>query len=245
MSFACHTAPGVTFETLEELKAHYHTDWHRYNLKRKVAALPMLTQKMFDRVVSQTLSLANDEAPRSGVGHRGIRARQQTQDEDSEQDADAGESDGSEWEELSGDEAEAVMQEVDRRRAQGGPRRQAGAASASEQMQVDEHEDTSELVLANNGFELVANNKLIGSRDLARFYRQRHRPPPQSQHIISVATGDKRSGLVGTGGLKTEWKPPVTEILARAQKVERIHNQRASLRLGVQSSGPMFRGFRE
>eukprot|EP00959_Pyramimonas_sp_CCMP1952_P152254 3185476-Pyramimonas_sp.AAC.2 len=34
----CNTAPGMTFTTMEELKAHYKTDWHRYNLKRKVSA---------------------------------------------------------------------------------------------------------------------------------------------------------------------------------------------------------------
>jgi hypothetical protein len=32
----CNTAPGQSFTTMEELKAHYKTDWHRYNLKRKV-----------------------------------------------------------------------------------------------------------------------------------------------------------------------------------------------------------------
>lgn len=36
MPHTCATAPEVVFETLDELKAHYHTDWHRYNLKRKV-----------------------------------------------------------------------------------------------------------------------------------------------------------------------------------------------------------------
>lgn len=39
MPHTCATAPEVVFETLEELKAHYHTDWHRYNLKRKVRRL--------------------------------------------------------------------------------------------------------------------------------------------------------------------------------------------------------------
>lgn len=31
----CQTAPNVVFESVEELKAHYKSDWHRYNLKRK------------------------------------------------------------------------------------------------------------------------------------------------------------------------------------------------------------------
>lgn len=35
-SLSCATAPQVTFDSMEELKAHYKSDWHRYNLKRKV-----------------------------------------------------------------------------------------------------------------------------------------------------------------------------------------------------------------
>jgi len=35
-------------------KAHYKTDWHRYNLKRKVADLPPVTAENFlQRVVAQ------------------------------------------------------------------------------------------------------------------------------------------------------------------------------------------------
>jgi hypothetical protein len=35
---SCQTAPGQLFESVDELKAHYKTDWHRYNLKRKARA---------------------------------------------------------------------------------------------------------------------------------------------------------------------------------------------------------------
>jgi len=31
----CQTAPNCVFESVDELKAHYKSDWHRYNLKRK------------------------------------------------------------------------------------------------------------------------------------------------------------------------------------------------------------------
>jgi pre-60S factor REI1 len=34
-SLSCQTAPGVLFASVDDLKAHYKTDWHRYNLKRK------------------------------------------------------------------------------------------------------------------------------------------------------------------------------------------------------------------
>jgi len=38
-SLSCATAPQVTFGSMEELKAHYKSDWHRYNLKRKARCL--------------------------------------------------------------------------------------------------------------------------------------------------------------------------------------------------------------
>ena len=38
-TFTCYTAPGVAFGSEEEMKAHYQTEGHRYNLKRKVAGL--------------------------------------------------------------------------------------------------------------------------------------------------------------------------------------------------------------
>lgn len=37
-ALTCATAPQTHFGSVEELKAHYRTDWHRYNLKRKVRA---------------------------------------------------------------------------------------------------------------------------------------------------------------------------------------------------------------
>jgi len=49
----CHTAPGVAFATMDELKAHYRSDWHRYNLKRKVAGLPVVGKELFERVMAQ------------------------------------------------------------------------------------------------------------------------------------------------------------------------------------------------
>lgn len=46
----CFTAPGVVFTTREELHAHYKSEWHRYNLKRKVAQLPPIPKEMFDKL---------------------------------------------------------------------------------------------------------------------------------------------------------------------------------------------------
>ncbi|KAK6634033.1 hypothetical protein RUM44_004640 [Polyplax serrata] len=49
-SFTCITC-CVAFRTPEIQRAHYKTDWHRYNLKRKVAELPAVTAEDFEQKV--------------------------------------------------------------------------------------------------------------------------------------------------------------------------------------------------
>ncbi|KAE8748355.1 hypothetical protein FOCC_FOCC004991 [Frankliniella occidentalis] len=52
-TFTCITC-RVAFHDAEMQRSHYKTDWHRYNLKRKVADLPPVTVEEFNRrVVSQ------------------------------------------------------------------------------------------------------------------------------------------------------------------------------------------------
>ncbi|KAI5849690.1 C2H2 type zinc-finger-domain-containing protein [Tricharina praecox] len=44
--FTCNTCQ-VAFRANEAQRNHYHTDWHQYNLKRKVAELPPLSSETF------------------------------------------------------------------------------------------------------------------------------------------------------------------------------------------------------
>ncbi len=46
MRFTC-LACQVQFKSADEQRDHYHTDWHRYNLKRKVAELPPVSAENF------------------------------------------------------------------------------------------------------------------------------------------------------------------------------------------------------
>ncbi|CAM9160679.1 unnamed protein product, partial [Laminaria digitata] len=46
--FTC-TACAVSFSDSDAHKLHYKLDWHRYNLKRKVAGLGPVDQHDFDR----------------------------------------------------------------------------------------------------------------------------------------------------------------------------------------------------
>ena len=47
-TFTCYTAPGMSFASEEEMKDHYRSEWHRYNLKRKVAGLAPLSREAFE-----------------------------------------------------------------------------------------------------------------------------------------------------------------------------------------------------
>lgn len=48
--FTCITC-RVAFKDADTQRLHYKTDWHRYNLKRKVAELPSVTSEEFQRRV--------------------------------------------------------------------------------------------------------------------------------------------------------------------------------------------------
>lgn len=41
----------VAFETADEQRAHFLTDWHRYNMKRRVANLPPVAAASFNEKV--------------------------------------------------------------------------------------------------------------------------------------------------------------------------------------------------
>ena len=47
-ALTCYTAPGVVFEDETAMKEHYKSEWHRHNLKRKVAGLPPLGYEAYE-----------------------------------------------------------------------------------------------------------------------------------------------------------------------------------------------------
>ncbi|KAJ1949764.1 pre-60S factor rei1 [Linderina macrospora] len=58
--FTC-MACQVAFYSAEQQRVHYRTDWHRYNLKRKVVGLPSVTAENFaQRVLAQQAKAADD-----------------------------------------------------------------------------------------------------------------------------------------------------------------------------------------
>jgi len=55
--FYCSTS-GTYFSDKESLAEHYKSDFHRYNLKRKVAGLPPVTKEWFETRKAQLTSAA-------------------------------------------------------------------------------------------------------------------------------------------------------------------------------------------
>jgi pre-60S factor REI1 len=43
------TGPG--FASAAEQRLHFKTDWHRYNVRRRVAKKPPVAEEQFDRIV--------------------------------------------------------------------------------------------------------------------------------------------------------------------------------------------------
>lgn len=67
------TAPGKVFPSRSELQNHYRSEWHRYNLRRREAGLPMLNEHDFASRWEAALALRKEREGREercGDGHR-------------------------------------------------------------------------------------------------------------------------------------------------------------------------------
>nr|CAB3268016.1 zinc finger protein 622 [Phallusia mammillata] len=66
--FTCITC-HVAFTDADIQRSHYKTDWHRYNLKRKVVALPPVSAQNFqEKVIAQQALVANNKSQENIVG---------------------------------------------------------------------------------------------------------------------------------------------------------------------------------
>lgn len=67
-SFTCISC-RVAFGDADLQRAHYKTDWHRYNLKRKVAELPPVTAEVFQqKVLAQRAQAAEEQSAKELKG---------------------------------------------------------------------------------------------------------------------------------------------------------------------------------
>lgn len=61
------TAPGKVFQSRSELADHYKSDWHRYNLKRREAGLPLLLEVDFQARLEAAQALQQEK--QAGTNH--------------------------------------------------------------------------------------------------------------------------------------------------------------------------------
>ncbi|KAI9347638.1 C2H2 type zinc-finger-domain-containing protein [Obelidium mucronatum] len=59
---ACH----VAFRSADNQRDHYRSDWHRYNLKRKVAELPPVSMENFAQRLSAQAAKSSEDAAKQG-----------------------------------------------------------------------------------------------------------------------------------------------------------------------------------
>lgn len=81
------TAPGKIFSSRAELAAHYKSDWHKYNLKRKEAGLPLLREADFQARLEAALALRKEREKReerSGTNHLKNKDNKKKQQQDKE-----------------------------------------------------------------------------------------------------------------------------------------------------------------
>ncbi|GAP92481.1 putative pre-60S factor REI1 [Rosellinia necatrix] len=63
--YTCNTCQ-VAFRYADTQKGHMKSDWHRYNLKRRVASLPPISSEVFTEKVFQARAVTAAEADRAG-----------------------------------------------------------------------------------------------------------------------------------------------------------------------------------
>lgn len=64
--FTCNTC-GLSFPTADLQRQHMKTEWHRYNLKRRVAQLPPISAEVFaEKILMQQAQVEDSESKRGG-----------------------------------------------------------------------------------------------------------------------------------------------------------------------------------
>jgi pre-60S factor REI1 len=72
--FTSTTAPGKIFRSRSELAEHYKSDWHKYNLKRREAGLPLLKEDDFQARWEAALALKKEKEAKAHSGTDHIKA---------------------------------------------------------------------------------------------------------------------------------------------------------------------------
>jgi pre-60S factor REI1 len=69
MALTSTTAPGKVFASRSEIAEHYKSDWHKYNLKRREAGLPLVEEKEFQIRLEAALAMRKEKEKKNGTDH--------------------------------------------------------------------------------------------------------------------------------------------------------------------------------
>ncbi|KAG7816402.1 hypothetical protein KL928_004958 [Ogataea angusta] len=76
--YTCNSC-SLAFSRPEDQRSHMKTDWHRYNLKRRVSQLPPITEELFNEKVGNITITSEGNDIREGLS--GVDAKQMTKKE--------------------------------------------------------------------------------------------------------------------------------------------------------------------
>ncbi|KAJ3057457.1 hypothetical protein HK097_006385 [Rhizophlyctis rosea] len=73
----CSACGGLQFSNTELMRAHYKSDWHRYNVRRRVRSQPPVNESQFDELAEVSSIEASDSEDESGDERQSARAKAQ------------------------------------------------------------------------------------------------------------------------------------------------------------------------
>uniref|UniRef100_A0A0E0Q211 C2H2-type domain-containing protein n=1 Tax=Oryza rufipogon TaxID=4529 RepID=A0A0E0Q211_ORYRU len=201
-------ACNAGFDDEEQQRLHYRSEWHRYNLKRKVAGVPGVTEALF---LARQTALAegsnSDSTPMlyscalCGKEYRSSKAHAQHLNSRSHLMKASQEPNAS----IAGITIVKPRPERVQRRAPSAVEEDEDEDEEEEWVEVDPN-DKDNIELGSGGAELVITNKsekgtrvrTLGSREFIRYYRQKPRPSVATDRALalSLASSYKSMGLV-------------------------------------------------
>ena len=115
------------------------------------------------------------------------------------------------------------------------------AEDAADEAEVLALAAQSNISLAANGFELRVGHQVLGAREFARYYRQRHRPADRRE-VVLVAENARERGMVLH---RRADAPADMKAVPKQQKLDERHAHRSAawvrMKTEMASNGPMFR----
>jgi pre-60S factor REI1 len=178
------TAPGKVFESREDIAAHYKSDWHKYNLKRREAGLPLLLETDFLARFEAAKATLRTNEKQAGTNH----LKQQKQGNKNNNVVSA----------MSGDDKQMTMSKVDAAEDTKEEQPQEAAASAVTETLTDGDTDALQQQMQQLQIQIDPRQCLFDRHvsasvqdNLTRMHRKYGFFVPDAEYLVDPA------GLVG------------------------------------------------